>query len=99
MVNTTFPLNDKDNNLQRVDSIGGRIAKKTFVHRPLCFSFSQFCLVKEVGSLTPDTGLWFFVSFRNVFSDNTRVRIFFFSESNIRLYDKNSESDHFFSYT
>jgi hypothetical protein len=55
MVNTTFPLNDKDNNLQRVDSIGGRIAKKTFVHRPLCFSFSQFCLVIEVGSLTPDT--------------------------------------------
>jgi hypothetical protein len=24
-------------------------------------------------------GLWFFVSFRNFFSDNTRVRIFFFS--------------------
>ena len=23
-------------------------------------------------------GLWFFVSFRNFFSDNTRVRIFFF---------------------
>jgi hypothetical protein len=41
--------------------------------------------------------LWFFVSFRNFFSDNTRVRIFFSSsEFNIRLYDKNSESDFFF---
>ena len=42
------------------------------------------------------------------FSDNTRVRIFFFCramrefffpEYNIRLYDKNSESDFFFSST
>ena len=50
-------------------------------------------------------GLWFFVSFRNFFSDNTRVRIFiflscktriFFPEFNVRLYDKNSESDYFF---
>jgi hypothetical protein len=49
-------------------------------------------------------GLWFFVSFRIFFSDNTRVRIFFFvaqsakyfSRFNIRLYDKNSESDYFF---
>jgi hypothetical protein len=55
MVNTTFPLNDKDNNLQRVDTIDDRIAKKTLVHRPLAFNFSQFCLVIEVGSLTPDT--------------------------------------------
>ena len=47
-------------------------------------------------------GLWFFVPFRIFFSDNTRVRIFiylssklriFFPEFNIRLYDKNSESD------
>ena len=31
------------------------------------------------------------------FSDNTRVRIFFFPpEFNIRLYGKNSESDYFF---
>ena len=51
-------------------------------------------------------GLWFFVSFRNFFSDNTRVKIFiflshkaqiFFPEFNIRLYDKNSESIIFFS--
>ena len=49
-------------------------------------------------------GLWFFVSFRNFFSDNTRVRIFFlsrkarifFPEFNIGLYDKNSETDYFF---
>ena len=42
-------------------------------------------------------GLWFFVSFRIFFSDNTRARIlFFFPEYNIRLYDKNSESDYFF---
>ena len=37
-----------------------------------------------------------FVSSINLFSDNTRVRIFFFfPEFNIRLYDKNSESDYF----
>jgi hypothetical protein len=50
-------------------------------------------------------GLWIFVSFRIFFSDNTRVRIFnflsrkvrnFYSEFNIRLYDKNSESDYYF---
>ena len=55
--------------------------------------------------LTWRGGLWFFASFRNFFSDNTRVRLFiffvalsaiFFSEFNIRLYDKNSESDYFF---
>ena len=50
--------------------------------------------------------LWVFFSFRIFFSDNTRVRIFFFymsrkarnlfPEFNIRLYDKNSESDFFF---
>ena len=28
-------------------------------------------------------GLWFFVSFRNLFSDNTRVRIFFFQNSTL----------------
>jgi hypothetical protein len=41
-------------------------------------------------------GLWFFVSFRKIFSDNTRVRIYFFPEYNIRLYDKNCESNYFF---
>ena len=55
--------------------------------------------------LTCREGLWFFVSFRIFFSDNTRVRIFiffvvrsanFFPEFNIRLYDKNSESDYYF---
>ena len=47
-----------------------------------------------------------FVSFINVFSDNTRGRIFtffvarnLFPESNIRLYNNNSESDYFFSST
>ena len=51
--------------------------------------------------------LWFFVSFRIFFSDNTSQEleyIFFlsrkarnfFQEFNIRLYDKNSESDYFF---
>ena len=47
-----------------------------------------------------------FVSFINFFSDNTRGRIFtffvarnLFPESNIRLYDNNSESDYFFSST
>jgi hypothetical protein len=37
-----------------------------------------------------------FVSFRNFVLDNTRVIICFFPECNIRLYDKNSESDYFF---
>ena len=55
--------------------------------------------------LTWMRGLWFFVSFRNFFSDNTRVRIYFllsrkvrifFRKYNIRLYDKYSESDYFF---
>ena len=49
-------------------------------------------------------GLWFFVSFRNLFSDNTSVRIFFFVAQSANffiqystlLYDKNSESDYFF---
>jgi hypothetical protein len=50
-------------------------------------------------------GLCFFVPFRIFFSDDTRVRIFisfvatariFFPEFNIRLYDKNSQSDYFF---
>ena len=40
-----------------------------------------------------------FFSFRIFFSDNTRVRIFTYfcrAEFNIRLHDKNSESDYFF---
>jgi hypothetical protein len=41
----------------------------------------------------------FFFSFRIFFSDNTRVKKLFSSEFNIRLYDKNSESDYFFSST
>jgi hypothetical protein len=42
-------------------------------------------------------GVGVFVSFRIFFSDNTRVSIIvFFPECNIRLYDKNSESDYFF---
>ena len=42
-------------------------------------------------------GVMVFVSFRNCFSDNTIVRIFFFlSQFNIRLYDKNSETDYIF---
>jgi hypothetical protein len=67
-------------------------------------------LLKEVQFiwkfLCQDKIMWFFVSFRNFFSDNTRVRIFIFILSrearilfpgfNIRLYDKNSESDYFF---
>ena len=40
--------------------------------------------------------MFFFISFRKLFSDNTRVRIFIFFEFNIMLYDKNSESDFFF---
>ena len=52
-----------------------------------------------------NTALWFFISFRKKISDNTRVRIIivllpkariFFKKFNIRLYDKNSESDFFF---
>ena len=50
-------------------------------------------------------GLWFFVSFRNFLSDNTRVRIFFFVAQSANIlfqnstlsYDKNCESDFFSS--
>ena len=41
-------------------------------------------------------GLWFFVSFRIVSPDNTRVRIFIFFPEFYRLYDKNSESYYIF---
>ena len=50
-------------------------------------------------------GLWFFVSFRIFFSDNTELEFFFFLSHqvqicfpgfNVRLYDKNSESHYFF---
>ena len=34
-------------------------------------------------------GLWFFVSFRNFFSDNTRVRIFFFLSRKARIFFQN----------
>ena len=53
-------------------------------------------------------GVMVFCFVQNFFSDNTRDRILiflsrkariFFPESNIRLYDKNSESDYFFSST
>ena len=53
-------------------------------------------------------GVMVFCFVQNFFLDNTRVRIFiffvpqsanFFSEFNISLYDKNSESDFFFSST
>jgi hypothetical protein len=52
--------------------------------------------------------LWFLVSFRIFFSDNTRVRIFilfcrakheFFFHNSTLGYDENSESDYFFSST
>ena len=67
----------------------------------------MFLYIRSLGTdhLTWRWGLWFFVSFRNYFSDNTRVRIFiyfcraerefFFPEFTIRLYDNNSESDFF----
>ena len=35
-------------------------------------------------------GLWFFVSFRIFFSDNTRVRIFFFCRAKCEIFFKNS---------
>ena len=77
----------------------------------LFFSFVELFLIYEYHCLFRDRpfnlkgGLRFFVSFRNFFSDNTRVRIYiflsrkariFFPEFNISLYDKNSESDYFF---
>ena len=37
-----------------------------------------------------------FFSFKNIFFRTTRVRIFFYSKFNIRLYDKYSESDFYF---
>ena len=35
-------------------------------------------------------GLWFFVSFRNFFSDNTRVRIYFFLSPKCEFFFQNS---------
>ena len=70
------------------------------------YPFDIFQLFLGTDHLTWRGGLWFFVSFRNFFSDNTRVRIFIFflsreawifiPEFNIGLYDKNSESHYFF---
>ena len=74
----------------------------------LCVRIAQArCTHTTLGTdhLTWRRGLWFFVSFRIIFLDNTRIRIFiflsrkariFFPKFNIRLYDKNSESDFFF---
>ena len=65
---------------------------------------STFVFRDRPFNLKGGVGLWFFVSFRKFFSDNTRVRIIFlsrkarifFQEFNIWLYDKNSESNFFF---
>jgi hypothetical protein len=53
-----------------------------------CFNDFFINVAKDIGNVTVvdknhrpfnlKGGLWFFVSFRNFFSDNTRVRIFFF---------------------
>ena len=69
----------------------------------LCIPFSIWGLLSsrktDIGQRTV------IIPFRIFFSDNTRVRIYFFisrkvrnfiPEFNIRLYDKNSESDYFF---
>jgi hypothetical protein len=59
----------------------------------------------STGTFQQQKRLWFFYSFRKKNSENTRVRIFiffvaqsanFFPDFNIRLYDKNSESDYYF---
>jgi hypothetical protein len=61
--------------------------------------------LQNVSFMSLDESYGFFVLFRIFFSDNTKVRIFIFfvaqsanifPEFNIRLYDKNSESDYFF---
>ena len=74
---------------------------KLWVTRLFVYRFGNKTLFQE----TKYYKIWFFVSFRIFLSDNTRVRIFifcrakreiFFPEFNIRLYDKNSESDYFF---
>ena len=69
--------------------------------RLILINFRPFQLIGDRPfNLQGGGGLWFFVSFKNFCSDNTRVRIFIFCpEFNIRLYDKNSESDYFFSFT
>jgi hypothetical protein len=77
------------------------------MHKYNSFIYGRVHIRDRPFNLNPMKGeLWFFVSFRIFFSDNTRVRIliflsrkaqFFFQEFNIRLYDKNFESDYFFS--
>jgi hypothetical protein len=60
-------------------------------------------LVRDRPFNLKEGGLWLFVSFRNIFSDEleylfylSREARIFFPEFNIRLYDKNSESNYFF---
>ena len=80
-----------------------------FVAQSAKFFFPEFNIRLGTDHLTwsggGGGGLWFFVSFRIFFSDNTSVRIFIFlsrkarnfsPEFNIRLYDKNSDSYYFF---
>ena len=73
----------------------------------ISFAFLNYQLIYFSGTdhLTCRGGLWFFVSFRIFFSNNTELeylffcrakRVIFFPEFNIRLFDKNSESDYFF---
>ena len=72
--------------------------KKTFIKL-------QFQIILGTDHLMGGWGVMVICFVQNFFSNNTRIRIFiffarqsaiFFPEFNIRLYDKNSESDYFF---
>ena len=58
-------------------SLRDNFCNTKFVYDFVVFSFE--CHLRDRPFNLQGGGLWFFVSFRNVFSDNTRVRIFFFS--------------------
>ena len=50
---------------------------------------SWYLLVRDRPFNLKGGGLWFFVSFRNFFSDNTRVRIYFFCRTKREFFFQN----------
>ena len=68
------------------------------INQNLCWVQYDFKIYIAPVRLQRGGGAMVFFSFRKKISDNTRVRIFIFFVAgfNIRLYDKNSESDYFF---
>ena len=91
-------LSDYQKNMKGVDLCDQTVEYYLLNHRSKKW-WRRICFYLGTDHLTWRGGLWFFVSFRIFFSDNTRVRIFIFfvaQDFHITLYDKTSESDFFF---